>query len=254
MSSIQPFQCRFTITLAFCASNLFSSCVWSCFAVAGRWCVATCCRFSHIIIPLPLPQARSYLLPRTFLVRHVAAPIAAALLLMDGLWGLRGWQILFFVEVRPPWWLGCLTGRTLIGGFDWSQAGCDRSKPRVGCCRQSQSQPKACIGNDLAILVKVDVAWATTTLLPSTPLPIQGLPSVVLGLLIWHAVPRHIHDARFLTSSERLWLASMSAGARKHAEQAEALGSRRMLMEALGNSRLWVIMAVGMMKNAALNG
>lgn len=30
----------------------------------------------------------------------VAAPMAAALLMMDGFLSLQGWQILFFVEVR----------------------------------------------------------------------------------------------------------------------------------------------------------
>jgi hypothetical protein len=77
---------------------------------------------------------------------------------------------------------------------------------------------------------------------------------VALGLLIWQTLPRHVTDARFLLPSERAWLASASAGARKHAEQAEALGGRRMLAEALGNGRLWLIMLTGIMKNSAMTG
>ncbi|KAI8473403.1 MAG: major facilitator superfamily domain-containing protein [Monoraphidium minutum] len=109
----------------------------------------------------------------------LAAPLAAALLLTDGFMGLRGWQVLFFVE---------------------------------------------------------------------------GLPSVLLGVTIWHTLPRYIHDARFLAPAERAWLAAAAAGPRKHAEQAEALGTRRLLGEALSNRRLWLIIITGMMRNAALNG
>ncbi|GBF97443.1 MFS transporter [Raphidocelis subcapitata] len=109
----------------------------------------------------------------------LAAPLAAGLLLLDGLWGIEGWRILFFAE---------------------------------------------------------------------------GVPSVALGVLLWHALPRHVHDARFLTPSERAWLSAASAGARKHAEQAEALGARRMLWDAVTNPRLWLITAAGIMKNAAING
>ena len=108
-----------------------------------------------------------------------AAPLAAALLTLDGAWGMRGWRILFFVE---------------------------------------------------------------------------GMPSVLLGLFIFQALPRHVHQARFLTPPERAWLAAASAGARRGAEAAEALSARRMVGEALRNGRLWAIMAVGVMKNAAMTG
>lgn len=76
----------------------------------------------------------------------------------------------------------------------------------------------------------------------------SGAPPGRLLTLIGYAV------THLTTPPERAWLASVSAGARKHAEQAEALGSRRMLWEAVTNARLWLIMCVGIMKNAALNG
>jgi hypothetical protein len=88
---------------------------------------------------------------------------------------------------------------------------------------------------------------------PTDPQP-QGLPSLLLGMSIWRCLPRQPHEARFLNTSERAWLAAASSGARKHAEQAEALGSRRMLLEAFSNCRLWMIMVVGILKNAALTG
>ncbi len=34
----------------------------------------------------------------------IAAPMAAGLLMLDGVAGFRGWQVLFFVEVR--FWIG----------------------------------------------------------------------------------------------------------------------------------------------------
>jgi ACS family tartrate transporter-like MFS transporter len=37
----------------------------------------------------------------------VAAPVAAGLLLLDGVAGLRGWQWLFLLEGLPALLLGC---------------------------------------------------------------------------------------------------------------------------------------------------
>jgi MFS family permease len=40
-------------------------------------------------------------------VQVVAAPVAAGLLLLDGVGGLRGWQWLFLLEGLPALLLGC---------------------------------------------------------------------------------------------------------------------------------------------------
>lgn len=161
----------------------------------------------------------------------LAAPMAAALLMLDGLFGLHGWQILFFVEVcvrgrgaALPW----LCGRLARRGAAWVAR-----LPRAPFARAPPLTP------------------GPHPLRPAAP---QGLPSVLLGALIWRSLPRAVHDARFLSSTERAWLAAASSPARRHAEQAESLGGRRMLRDALSNGRLWAIMGVGVMKNAALNG
>lgn len=108
----------------------------------------------------------------------IAAPLAAALLLLDGNMGLHGWQWVFIVE---------------------------------------------------------------------------GIPSVIIGLLTYFRLPKDLQRATFLSHHEKRWLTFQLEQSRV-VKEAEAIGNTALLWEALRNQRVWFVSAIGFCKNVAFNG
>ena len=123
-------------------------------------------------------------------VANVAgAPLAASLLMMDGLKGLRGWQWLFLLE---------------------------------------------------------------------------GIPSVGLGVAMRYVLPKDYHSAKFLNERQKGWLGQAMAAAAVAAEgkqkgishpgEGAGRSDLKLLREAVGNRRIWVVAAAAVLKNAAMVG
>jgi sugar phosphate permease len=91
---------------------------------------------------------------------------------------------------------------------------------------------------------------------------LEGIPSVILGLSMRYVLPKDYHSAKFLNERQKGWLgeamaAAAGAEAKEKSEHGGAVLSRnemKLLREAVGNKRIWVVAFAGILKNAAMVG
>ncbi len=69
---------------------------------------------------------------------------------------------------------------------------------------------------------------------------IEGIPAVVLGLITWQYLTDRPDDARWLTPTEREWLAKRMARDEQNREQRHGLSRLR----AMGDRRVWLMIAI----------
>lgn len=76
---------------------------------------------------------------------------------------------------------------------------------------------------------------------------VEGLPSVLLGILVWFRLPNGPTDARWLTVAEKQWLASRLATERREREATHGAGSLRMLLDprVLGCAVVYFCLVIG---------
>jgi hypothetical protein len=193
--------------------------------------------------PLPPLPGRSVLLrvtrPYAYLTMAIlgsnliGAPLAAGFLLLDGKGGLRGWQV---------------RGASLDGGSALSPHRAPVGAAGVGflllCAAATRRRPLSCFHPP-----------------PCPPSPhlssqwlflLEGLPSILLGVIVFWRLPSSIATARFLTPAEREALAAEVA--RDHVDDPAPRSfkaSLALLRMALHNRYLYPLFAAGLMASIA---
>eukprot|EP00879_Flechtneria_rotunda_P015690 GHRR01016412.1.p1 GENE.GHRR01016412.1~~GHRR01016412.1.p1 ORF type:complete len:427 (+),score=106.52 GHRR01016412.1:593-1873(+) len=83
---------------------------------------------------------------------------------------------------------------------------------------------------------------------------LEGIPSIGTGIAMAYMLPKDFHSAKFLSATDKAWLAHTHTANREHLQKAKSAGWVQLLMEAASNRRVWLVALAGICKNAALVG